>query len=323
MHILIVTSEWPTQDHPEWVPFIIQQVDSLRAAGLQVDVFPFRGAGKPANYLKSWYRLRQDFDFSRYDLLHAHFGQSGLLCLPKRLPLVVTLHGSDLHGIVKPDGNYALSGLILRKVSRFIARQADQVIVVAEHLIKYLPKNITPQVIPGGVDLELFRPQDKSVARQQLGLPHKKLLVLFPANPHNPIKRYQLAIEAVNHLKSELDLELLVVQGIPHAKMPLYLNACDALLLTSHHEGSPTVVKEALACNLPVVSVDVGDVRSLISGLPACALCESDAPDAIAAGLRISLEYPSRPQLRPAVTHLAESQVAGRVIQVYQRALSA
>lgn len=317
-----MTSEWPTPAHPEWVPFIVQQVACLRAAGLEVDVFPFRGAAKPANYLGSWRRLRRDLDLSQYDVIHAHFGQSGLICLPKPAPLVITFHGSDLQGIVRPDGNYAFSGRVLRQVSRLVARFADQVIVVSQHLTKYLPLGKSPHIIPGGIDLDLFQPQDLHAVRQRLGLAVDKRLVLFPADPHNPVKRYQLAVDAVSRLLPDIELELIVIQGVPHAEMPLYLNACDALLITSHHEGSPTVVKEALACNLPVVSVDVGDVRELVAGLPGCVVCENDTPETIARDLRLALERIHRPRLRPAVAHLAESQVAARVIQVYERALA-
>jgi glycosyltransferase involved in cell wall biosynthesis len=319
---LIVTSEWPTYANPHWVPFLVQQIEALRNAGVVVDVFHFRGAGKPANYLKNWQRLRRDNDFLQYDLIHAHFGQSGLLCFPKPLPLVVTFHGSDLQGIVNPDGTYASSGRFLRQVSRFVAWFADQSIIVSKHLISYLPKHISPHIIPGGIDMQRFQPADPFVARQQLGLPMDQFLVLFPANPDNPIKRYSLARQALEILKNSQNAELVVLTGISHDKVPVYMNACDALLVTSLHEGSPTVVKEALACDLPVVSVDVGDVRSLISDLPGCALCEEDTPEVIAAALERILGNPTRPQLRQAVSHLDQSLVAERIIHLYRMVLS-
>src|SRR5262245_35012549 len=139
MYILLITSEWPTQQRPEWVPFLVQQVQALRRAGVQVDVFPFRGAKNPFNYLQAYYQVRRCLRRKSYDLIHAHFGQSGILAFPKSVPLVVTFHGSDLEGIVGPKGRYTFSGRVLRFLSKRIASLADEIIVVSESLAKHLP----------------------------------------------------------------------------------------------------------------------------------------------------------------------------------------
>ena len=322
MHILMVTSEWPSPDHPEWVPFIVQQVEYLRRAGIEVDVFPFRGGGSPVNYASSWRKLRAKYRLSQYDVIHAQWGQSGLVALPSQRPLVVTFHGSDLHGTVGSGGSYSRTGNLLRSVSQFVARRASEVIVVAERLIQYLPADIPAHVIPGGIDFELFHPMHKSAARKRLEFQGGKFYVLFPNNPQNPIKRYQLAQKSIDLLKISYDIELFVLTSVPHAEVPLYMNACDALLITSHHEGSPTVVKEALACDLPVVSVDVGDVRKYIAGLSGCVLCQDNKPETIANGIQRVLKMPARPKLSHAVTHLDEALVVERIIQVYQKAIS-
>jgi teichuronic acid biosynthesis glycosyltransferase TuaC len=259
----MITSEWPIGNHPEQGVFVVQQVKDLRKANVAVTVFPFRGNKNPVNYLKSWWSLRRQHDFDRFDLIHAQFGQSGLLALPARVPMVVTFHGSDLQGDVGSDGRYTKAGMALQLVSRYIASRAKEIIVVSEHL-KYLLHRSKVHVIPCGVDLDLFRPIPQLQARKELGLPSGKPLVLFAAlNPENPVKRYALAQQAVTLLKSKFDVELITVCRAPHESMPLYMNACDVMVLTSKHEGSSTVVKEGLACNLPVVSVDVGDVREI------------------------------------------------------------
>src|SRR5687768_6652473 len=106
MRVLMITGEWVTPDLPQAVPFLVRQVDYLRKAGVHIDVFHFRGAGNPLNYLRAWRRVRKLVAGSAYDLIHAQWGQSGLLALPKKLPLVVTFRGSDLEGLVGRKGGY-------------------------------------------------------------------------------------------------------------------------------------------------------------------------------------------------------------------------
>ena len=118
-------------------------------------------------------------------------------------------------------------------------------------------------------------PQPES--RKQLGLPLDKHLVLFAAYSCRPVKRRHLAREAVTLLQREVDVELVEIFDVPHKLVPLYMNACDALVITSKHEGSPTAVKEALACNLPIVSLRVGDVAQRIQEVEGCVLCDDDA----------------------------------------------
>jgi teichuronic acid biosynthesis glycosyltransferase TuaC len=177
-------------------------------------------------------------------------------------------------------------------------------------------------VIPSGLDVELFRPMPQTEARRRVGLPLDKHLILFVGNPERPEKRYDLARAALAMLHNQLIVELVVVNDIPHAVIPYYMNACDALLLTSSHEGSRNVVKEALACNLPVVSVDVGDVRQRIGCIEACVLGADDLPETIAAGLAQVLSRRTRINGRRTVRDLDEKRLAERVIAVYEQAIS-
>jgi teichuronic acid biosynthesis glycosyltransferase TuaC len=321
LRILIITSAWPTPEHPDWGPFIVLQVEVLRMAGLQVDVFPFRGGKNPVCYLRAWYQVRRCLRRKPYDLIHAHFGQSGLLAFPKRIPLVVTFHGSDLEGIIGSKGQDTFAGHVLRSLSKVVASSADEIIVVSASLAKHLPKRCSFHVIPGGVDLDLFKPLSKKEAREALKLPQDRYLVLFGGriqHPDAPRKRYDLARQAVDHLRSQYDVDLVVTRDVPHDVMPLYMNACDVLLLTSLHEGSPTVVKEALACNLPVVSVAVGDVRERIGSIPGCIVCDDDRSETIAAGLVnvLSRNIPFNSR-NVAEKELDERMLAKKVIDVY------
>src|SRR5207253_1636582 len=153
-----------------------------------------------------------------------------------------------------------------------VARAADACIVVSEHMKAFLPRSVSAHVIPSGLDLDQFRPIPREEARARLGLPLDKRLVLFVGNPAVERKRYPLAREAVDILKRSLPADLMVAWSVRHRDVPLWMNACDALVFTSMQEGSPNAVKEALACDLPVVSVPVGDVAQRIGGVAGCAM---------------------------------------------------
>lgn len=320
MRVLIVTSEWPSAANPGGVPFLVQNVAHLRAAGLDVEVFAFRGSKSPLNYFKAWRLLRRTHDLRKFDIVHAHFGQSGLVAWPCRPPLVMTFHGSDLQGVVGASGRYTRASGLLRKMSRFAARRADENIVVSHRLLPLLPRLARPaHIIPLGVDFTRFVAIPRDEARGLLQLPLNKKLVLFAANPSNAVKRYELARQAVDQL-DDPEVELIALAGESHERVPLFMNACDALLLTSLHEGSPTVVKEALVCNLPIVSVDVGDVRERLKDVDGCHICEP-TPAALAAGLREVLVAPRRLNARARMEELDERKVVQRIIAVYGAAL--
>jgi len=319
--VLVISNRWPTEDTPRTTVFIKRQVEFLRRAGVEVEPFFFEGAQRPWRYVVGWIRLRRRLVRQRYDLIHAQFGQSALLALPKRLPLVVTFRGDDLMGIVGRQGRHTLAGRLLRRLSRFVARRADAVVVVSEHMKAYLPRSVPVTVIPSGLDLSYVRPYPLRDARSRLGLPADGRLVLFAGNPNLPRKRFALAKQAVDIVRESLPVTLVVAWGVPHERMPLYMSACDALVLTSVHEGSPNVVKEALACNLPVVSVAVGDVPQRLARVEGCEVCGDARPETIAAALCRVLERGSRVNGRAAVAELDETLLAERLISIYRQAV--
>jgi glycosyltransferase involved in cell wall biosynthesis len=159
-------------------------------------------------------------------------------------------------------------------------------------------------------------------ARRQLGLPMAKPLVLFVGDPKEARKRYDLARQIVSRLDDELQAELVLAWNVPHATIPVYMNACDALLFTSRYEGSPNVVKEALACNLPVVSTAVGDVAERLKGVTGCAVFEEVDTKEMAGALKAILQRRQRIDGRSAVSDLDENLLAQKMIAVYQRALT-
>src|SRR5215831_3737023 len=153
--VLMITSEWPSPGLVGHIsPFVVRQAEFVRRASIDVDVFAFRGAKNPLNYLKAWKRLRDKLKRERYDLVHAQFGQSGLLPWPKRYPLVVTFRGCDLLGVKGNDGRTTLAGRFLQRMCRIVARNADAVVLVSEHMKSRLPSFVPAHVIPSGLDFD-------------------------------------------------------------------------------------------------------------------------------------------------------------------------
>ena len=323
LKILMVTTNWPAPGGPRTSHFIKRQADFLKAAGVEVDVFHFQARKNPFNYLKAWLSVRRKLRSHRYDLIHAQFGQSGLLALPKRIPYVVTLRGSDILGTVSDrTGGYTFAGRINQRVSRYVAEKADAVILVSAHMQEQISRSTSGHVIPSGIDFSLFRCTPRDEARRQLRLPLDERLVLFVGNPQQARKRYDIAKRAVELLSERLPARLVTAWGAAHSDIPLYMSACDALVFTSMQEGSPNVVKEALACDLPVVSVAVGDVEQRIGPVEGCELCTDDSPETIASALERVLRRGKRVDGRQSVEHLSETAITEQVIQVYRSALS-
>ncbi len=323
MRVLMVTAGWPTPGQAQTTHFIKRQAESLQAAGVDVEVFHFRGGQKLRNYVTAWAAVQSRLAAGRYDLVHAQFGQSGVLALPKRLPLIVTLRGDDLQGIIDDaTARITVKGRVLKWLSRWVASRADAVIVVSDHMRAFLDPAVRAHVIPSGLDLSSFRVMPRAEARRYLGLSQEKRLVLFGGNPACARKRYALAQAAVERLNRSLPVELIVAWGVRHADMPYYMNACDALVFTSMQEGSPNVVKEALACNLPVVSVDVGDVKSRLQGVSASEVCVDERPETIAAALERVVRTAQRSNGRDTVAQLDEALITAKVMGVYESVLS-
>ncbi len=321
LKILVVTAEWPAFPGDVNGTLISNQVNSLKRLGDTVDVFPYRGVRNPIRYLRAFVQLGRRVA-QGYDILHAHNGQTGLLAVLSRHPkVVVTFHGSDVNGIRNLNGKTTLAGHVLQAISRYVAGRARKAIVVDEGMKVRLPAR-EYHTLPCGVDPELFHPRPKSECRRLLGCSQEGSLVLFAGDPRIPVKRYWLAEAVVAQLSRQLPCRLVVARDVPHEQMPIYMSACDALLVTSSSEGSPTVVREALACNLPVVSVNVGDVRARIGGIEGCVVCFSDDASLIARDLETVLRRNTRIDGRRFAEEWSENNVACKLREIYESLLT-
>jgi glycosyltransferase involved in cell wall biosynthesis len=297
---------YPTLERPGFGAFVWQQAEQLRRFGHVVDVVNILGFRSKLNYFKGALEVFRKTRAVIYDVVHAHYGQSAVpACFRSKAPIVVTLHGSDV----------LERGLFQSFCSRVISHWVDAVIVVSEDMRRRIPG----VVIPCGVDLNIFRPYGRGEARVRLRLQKDKCLILFPFDPARSVKRYDLAKAAVERLvKDGVDAELVTAFTVANSEMPWYYSAADAMLLCSDREGSPTSVKEALACNLPVVATNVGDVREIMRGVAGTQICTQDV-SALAHGLREALDISRRRGFegRAAMTRYDQASTMQKVMRVY------
>jgi teichuronic acid biosynthesis glycosyltransferase TuaC len=308
MKILVVTNMYPVPEEPALGIFVQEQVESLRRKGVEVDVFFVNGRRFRRNYLTGFLRFLPYPWLHRYDLIHAHYPLTGLIARAQlRYPLVVTYHGIEVV--------YGWQGTLCKALAPLV----DRVIVTSQRVHEGLGMK-TARVIPCGVNLDLFHPESQNAARAALGLPADKKLVLFCAGMR-PEKRFDLVQAAVDHLaKQDPLVQLVIATEQPHEVIPHYMNACDVLVLASEYEGSPTVIKEAMACNLPIVSVDVGDVAEVIAGTTGCFICER-SPQDMATRLALALDPPSRTNGRASIERLSLDSIADLLIAEYNDVL--
>jgi glycosyltransferase involved in cell wall biosynthesis len=330
MRILAVTNLYPTAETPALGTWVEQQIKGLRSAGLDVDVLYInRLATGPGTYLTVRRRVRERIQEFDPDVVHVMYG--GVMAdivtrAVKDRPTVVTFHGSDLLGEHVSGWWRRVMAHIGVMCSHRAARVATGIVVVAQLLFDALPTGIDRakvRIIPCGIDRALFTPLDRSVCRRELGWAEDGFHVLFNSNGDDPVKQPGLARSAVEVLaRSGIRAEFQELRKLPYAEMPRRLNAGDVLLLTSRHEGSPTIVKEALSCNVPIVSVDVGDVRQQLDGIAGCYLAAPDPID-LAAKLRWVYDGPRRVDGRGKMEALESDRVGNRLKHFYLELCSA
>ncbi|MFB3922085.1 MAG: glycosyltransferase [Terriglobia bacterium] len=320
--VLVVTNLWPSDADPGYGSFVQAQAESLRDFGVDYDLVFIDGRRSRWNYFRAIRELRSRLKHYRYDLIHAHFGLSGWVARCQwRVPVVVSFMGDDVLGRPTRSGRITLYGRFLQASGWILARLVQGVIVKSREMKARLGLE-SARVIPNGVDLNLFRPVNQAEARQALGLDLEKKFVLFPYDRLEARKRFDLIESAVNQARREVpELEILLARGVPRARMPLYYNAADVLVLASLFEGSPNAVKEAMAVNLPVVAVEVGDVRDLIGPTEGCFLVPRDAAS-IATRIVEVCRRGIRTDGRDWISRLSMESVAQQIIGLYQSIVS-
>lgn len=249
---------------------------------------------------------------NQYDIVHTNSGMVAPFgLLQHNRPLICTFWGDDILG----DRLYGIQP----RISSFCAKKADSVIVRSAEMQSALQTEA--KIIPSGVDLDKFFPVDYQIACDKINWKNTNKHVLFPYSPNKTKKRYDFAktiVDEVNQ-KYDSDVHFKSFTGVPHNKMHLYYSAADVLLLTSLREGSPNTVKEAMACNLPVVSTDVGDVRERLGPVENSYVCDHDE-ELVDAVIEV-LESGERSNGREFVDEVSLERMGERIIDVYESVL--
>ncbi len=285
-------------------PIVKAQGESLRRLGITVDYYGVRGKGA-WGYLLNILPLRAHIRKTSPDMVHAHYSLCGIVAAMTFAanPLVVSLMGSDTKtGRVFRIGIRLFTGIFWHRV--IIKSPFMQMKHCKEKCI----------IIPNGVDFDTFRPM------QSHPLKNKKN-ILFLADPSRESKNINLARDAFNLLDTD-KVELKVHYGVPQQDVPQILNEVNVVLLTSKWEGSPNVVKEAMACNCPVVATDVGDVAWLYGDEPGYFLTGFDPRD-VAEKIKLALAFSeekgkTRGRERIKTLGLDSETVARRIVSVYE-----
>ncbi|MCQ2339170.1 MAG: glycosyltransferase family 4 protein [Paludibacteraceae bacterium] len=293
-------------------PIILNQGNALIHAGVEVEYYPIVGKGF-LGYMKNILPLRRYIRANRFDAVHAHYSLTAFaVSLARCKNLVVSLMGSD----VKASKKYKA----VIKCFAFLFRWKT-IIVKSQDMYNSLRMH-KAVIIPNGVDLDRFKPLDKSDCLCKLGWDKNKVNILFPANPNRPEKDFALAQRAVDVLTQQVGtpIDIHVFENVPNDQTPYYYNAADVVLMTSKWEGSPNAIKEAMACGCPIVSVDVGDVAERTAGLEGCFVSNSRDPKELADLLSRALAYGKRTDGRKLIVNsgLTNDLVAQKLIQIYQ-----
>jgi teichuronic acid biosynthesis glycosyltransferase TuaC len=286
-------------------PFITEQVDMLRKFGAVFSYFFIEGRGL-RGYLSNIRRLNNVIEQTRPDLIHAHYGLSGLLAnMQRRVPVITSFHGSDIN--FRMNWPFSVLASKLSAFSIFVSgRLAGKALATSDF-----------KVIPCGIDLEVFIPLDRKESRKKINYEEADRLILFSGSHDETVKNYPLAEAAARLLDNVKLIELI---GYSREEVNLLMNASDVVLMTSISEGSPQIIKEAMACNRPIVSTEVGDVREIIGSTDGCYISSFKTKD-VAENIKKAFKFGKSTSGREKIRHLDNSIIAGKVFEVYKKVL--
>lgn len=319
MKVLVVVSG----NHDCVAPFVVEQAEALRQAGCEVGMFCVTGHGF-LGYLHNLKSLNDAICRFNPDIVHAHYGLCGLLCtLQHRIPVVVTYHGSDINDRhILP-----FSRLAMHRAAHniFVSKKLQQKATNTFSPLIFHFSPFTSSVLPCGIDTNIFHPMNREKACQTIGLDPTKHYILFAGAFDNEVKDPQLAKKTFDLFKAQSELkeqkeniQLLELKGYGRMEVAALMNAVDCLLMTSHSEGSPQAIKEALACGCPIVSVDVGDVKERLEGITVCHVAASREPKGLSTLLEKTIQNPkSRIQIN--TKDLDNRNIAAKLIGIYYR----
>ena len=306
MRILVVASF----NKGRFAPFIVEQVEALKKQGCTIEFFGLQGKGL-LGYLRNLPLLKKKIKAYCPDVIHAHYGLSGLLAnLQRHVPVVTTYHGSDIND--KKVLPFSKMAMRLSAWNVFVSRKTLE---IAKPKKKYI-------LLPCGIDLSDLQLTERAESRRKMGLQDDRKYILFAGAFDIPVKNAPLAKDTVACLR-ENQAELLELKGYSREEVTLLMCAADAFLMTSLTEGSPQVIKEAMACGCPIVSVDVGDVKERVEGLEGCFVSDSRDPNDLANLIGKAFAFGRKTDGRKKIVadRLDNRLVAKQLFEIYERVL--
>ncbi len=330
MNVLVVTNMYPTEQNSAYGIFVKEQVESLRNEGVSIDVFFVNGKESRLKYISGILVLAGKIKSKRYDIIHAHHTycifqiKIAIAMTGVKLPIVLTFHEGEIHW--QNDSSLKnidfIKRLVFSKRLKSIAlKMVDLVIAVQGEMLKKLKFNGKFVVLPCGVNSEIFRPLGKKWCREKLGLPLDKKIVFFPASPANKQKGLDILLESIRYLNRS-DLEIVVGGNLLHTDMTYYMNAADVVVQLSVFEASPSVLKEALAVNVPLIFTDVGDAKMITGNAKGCFLVERSS-EAVSLKLDQALGFKGACNGRDRILeiNLTLNRVSKKIVGIYRELL--
>jgi teichuronic acid biosynthesis glycosyltransferase TuaC len=304
-------------------PIVKSQGDSLIDSFINIDYYTIRNKGF-IGYFKEIWLIRDHIKTHKYNIIHAHYGLTAIVTLFARngQKLVASFMGDDLIGTNRFDGSIKFSSILLSRFTSILSKWFFDYSIVKSAEMRDRLSQSRVSIIPNGVNLNRFHEINKDISRKRLELCRSDTIVIFVSDPMRSEKNYNLAERAINRIVDK-NIRLIPVFGIAQSELVYYYNAADVLIFTSFHEGSPNVIKEAMSCNCPIVSTNVGDVEWILGNTEGCYLTsfsEDDVAEKLMTAI-IFTKMKGRTNGRERIIQLGldSVSVANRIKEIYKR----
>ncbi|MBG6236757.1 glycosyltransferase involved in cell wall biosynthesis [Pedobacter sp. CAN_A7] len=318
MKVLYVTNMYPVEDYIYFGIHVKEQIEAIATQGdIETEVYFINGRAKKWNYFNSIANIRNKIKNGNYDLIHIHYGLSALFLLfyQPKIPVVVTLHSGELYkkkGILNHLAQKSITMAALKNTNRIIVLNDDMVNLLYKHKQKLVK-------LPCGIDLNTFIERNTSQ-------PEQELIVGFPGNKARNEKNFKLFKEIIDELRKTFNIRIVEFHNFTRNEVLHHLQTLDVLVMTSLVEGSPQIIKEAMACNRPIVSTNVGDLADLLHNVKNCHVINSFESAALLKPIReifsLSAEHRKTNGREKLIQmKLGADQVAKSVIHVYNEVL--
>lgn len=315
MKILYVTNMYPVHDYPSFGIHVKEQIESIaKLKNIESDMIFIDGRYKKLNYIKSIFSIKKKLRHDHYDLIHVHYGISGLflLAFKPKIPVIITLHGGELFSVKSKFNNFLQKYVTMR-----VLKHAKKVIVLNELTVSIVKRKFKGEIIklPCGVNTDKFKEIHTST--------DEVFIIGFPSSKNRIVKNYPLFKIITDKLKETHNVKIIEFDNMSREEVNLNMNKLDLLLMTSFSEGSPQIVKEAMACNKPIISTLVGDVDDLLKNVENCYTINTFKPEDFLVAIQKILNLSSGDRKSNGRSKLIsmgidENSIANKLYNLYQ-----